>query len=140
MSFETGLTYSYLHTVLESGSATYDAHWHYLGIPIRLSFSNFTLGRFRFYATAGAQVDIPLYSDVSSGFRGASLLAEGSFRAHTVWSLNAGYGVCFRISNSVGIVIEPTLRYNFTHKFEVPNLWTDNRWTFSLPIGFQLKF
>lgn len=140
LSVETGLSYSYLHTELRSGTAKRDAQWHYIGIPLRFSVENLVTNRFRLYATIGAQLDVPVYSSVSVGSGDFGGLSAGRFDSHVVWSVSASYGVCFRLSHNVGIIVEPSLRYNFSHRYDVPNAWTDNRWSFSLPIGLQLKF
>ena len=140
VSVETGLTYTYLHSTFETTVSKSHAHWHYLGIPLKIKLDMLSEKRFRLYGSVGTQVDFPLYSEANvTTIQGTPDLKAGLFKASTVWSLSASYGAAFKISNKVEIFIEPTLQYHFEHNHLVPNIWTDNPWGFSLPIGFRLN-
>lgn len=141
LGIETGLTYTYLHTRFEGIHSRSECHWHYLGIPLKLNMRAFSAGSFRMYASFGGKLDIPLYSNADvSVISGTNDLRPGSFSSPAVWSLSASYGISFRLSDRVDIFIEPTLQYHFEHDHEVPNMWTDNPWGFSLPIGIRLNW
>ena len=138
---ETGLTYTYLHSTLENGAPTSSCRWHYLGIPLKVTINNFSNKRFKLYAAAGVQLDMPVYSTAStSSAANVPSLPRGRFHSTIVWSVAASYGVSFNLTNHVGIFIEPSLQYHFDHNFEVPNTWTDNKLGFSLPIGLRFNF
>lgn len=140
LSVETGLTYTYLHSTFETTVSKSHAHWHYLGIPLKIKLDMLTEKRFRLYGSVGTQVDFPLYSEANvTTIQGTPDLKGGRFTASTVWSLSASYGAALKISNKMEIFIEPTLQYHFEHNHLVPNIWTDNPWGFSLPIGFRLN-
>lgn len=98
----------------------------------------YSISRLRLYAAVGGEIDIPLYSkSVSTGGNPSSGLRSGHFDSYVSWSLTAGLGVSYRITDNLDIFIEPTLQYRFKHRHEVPNYWTDNRWCVSLPFGFR---
>lgn len=138
---ETGLTYTYLHSTLESGAHTSSCSWHYLGIPLKVTINNFSNKRFKLYAAAGVQLDIPVYSTATTASaKNVTSLPRGRFHSPIVWSVAVSYGVSFNLTNHVGIFIEPSLQYHFDHNFEVPNTWTDNKLGFSLPIGLRFNF
>ncbi len=136
---ETGLTYTYLHTTLENGKNSSDCRWHYLGVPLKLTISNYSNKNLRLYATVGAQLDVPLLSTATSS--GNSIfLPYGKFNSPIVWSVGASYGLNINISKHMGIFIEPTVQYHFNHDYNVPNAWTDNKIVFSIPIGLRCNF
>lgn len=146
IGIETGLTYTYLHTSFESrhseGSGSESTcHWHYLGIPLKVNILTFSSKIVKGYAALGAQLDIPLYSRASvSNLGGDPTLYEGSFQSPVVWSVSASYGISLRLSKTIDIFAEPSLQYRFEHKAVVPNIWSDNPWGFSLPIGIRLNW
>ncbi len=138
---ETGLTYTYLHTKFETLRSQSHCHWHYLGIPVKFDVSLFSAKRLRMYVSVGGAVDIPVYSNavVESRFD-APDLKPGRFNSSIVWSLSASYGASFKISDRVEVFLEPTLQHHFEHGHVVPNIWTDDKCGFSLPIGFRLSW
>lgn len=141
LSVESGLTYTYLHSVYDMGISKIDFHWHYVGIPLRLVVNACHISRVSLYASAGGQVDFPVYcKGVARESRAASNFATGRFHAPVEWSLSAAVGVSFKVTDNFGIFIEPTLRYQFYKDADVPNIWTDNRWVFSIPIGLRFSW
>lgn len=141
ISLESGLTYTWLHSKFEYGSARVHCHWHYLGIPLKLNVNIISSQKWRNYLSVGGEIDIPLYAKaVNEGFYSSLRLRTGRFTAYTAWSLMASYGVSFKVSDKVEIFVEPTLQYHFDHRHDVPNSWTDDPWGFSLPIGFRFTW
>lgn len=140
-SVESGLTYTYLHSTFESERAKSDCRWHYLGIPLKMNFNIYSTQYIKFYASAGARVDFPIssYATVTSQSGNPDLRA-GKFNSAIVWSLTGSYGASFKLSSRMEIFVEPTLQYHFSHSQPVPDIWTDNRWDFSLPVGFRLNW
>ena len=141
LSIETGITYTYLHSAFESLFAKSDCRWHYIGIPLKLNINIYSNRHLHFYASAGARVDIPLSSRSSvTNVKGTSDLAEGSLHSPLQWSLMASPGVAWRMTNHVELFLEPTVQYNFKSSYTVPNIWTDNTFSISLPIGLRLAW
>ena len=141
LGLETGLMYTYLHSDFETTTQHSVCHWHYLGVPVRLNYSIFTADRVRLYASLGAQVDIPLYSEsVVTGAPGHLALRPGRFDAPVVWSVSAAWGVSVRLTGRTELFVEPTFRHHFKHTYEVPDTWADNPWDFTLPIGIRFNW
>lgn len=138
-SLESGIVYSYLHTDFSDYGSESHCYWHYIGIPLKLNMTAYGIGAIRLYATVGGEVDIPIYSKCvnSSGSSSLPGFRNGHFDSSISWSLCAGIGVSYRITNNLDIFIEPTLQYRFKNGQEVPNYWTDNRWGITLPFGFR---
>ncbi len=141
VGIETGISYTYLHSEVESGSYTSECRWHYLGIPLKLTINNYTSRRVRLYATVGVQLDLPLQSTANRIHpQAAPLIPDGSFHSPAVWSVGGSYGINISITRHVGIFIEPTLQYHFDSDYQVPNAWTDNKLELSIPIGLRYNF
>ena len=141
LSIETGVSYTFLHTTFETKSAKSDCSWHYIGIPLKLNLSTFSSDRLRLYASLGAQVDFPVYSNADvTAIHSYSDLRPGKFNSSVVWSLSASYGISFTLSKRIDLFLEPTIQYHFNHHHEVPDTWTDNPYGFSLPIGLRFKW
>lgn len=140
LGLETGLNYTYLHTKFEGDGSESHCHWHYLGIPLKMTFSTFSLGKMRQYVSAGGEFSLPIYSNaVVTTTTGTPEFVKGGFKSNPVWSVSVGYGISFRVSDKVDVFVEPTLQYRFPHNYSVPNSWTDNEFGFSLPIGFRFN-
>lgn len=138
---ETGLTYTYLHSTFETEKSTAECHWHYIGVLLKLNINLLATDRIRLYTSVGGRVDIPLYSNsVVTSESALPDLRPGRFDAATVWSVGAGCGFSVRLTPQTEIFLEPTLQYHFGKGQEVPNSWTDNPWTVSLPVGFRLNW
>lgn len=139
-SVETGLTYTYLHTTFESLPSYSNCHWHYLGIPLKLNTKICNFNRVNMYMSLGGIMNIPLYSYANvTTTSGIPDLWGGRFQSSVVWSLSASYGVSIKLNKRVDVFLEPTLQYHFEHNATVPNIWTDEKWGFSLPIGFRFN-
>ncbi len=139
-SVETGLTYTYLHTTFESLPSYSNCHWHYLGIPLKLNAKLCNFSRVSMYMSAGGIMDIPLYSNaVVRTTSGTPDLWGGRFTSPVVWSLSASFGISIKLTKKIDVFLEPTLQYHFEHSVKVPNVWSDEKWGFSLPIGFRFN-
>ena len=111
---ETGLNYTYLHTKFEGDGSESHCHWHYLGIPLKMTFSTFSLGKMRQYVSAGGEFSLPIYSNaVVTTTTGTPEFVKGGFKSNPVWSVSVGYGISFRVSDKVDVFVEPTLQYRF---------------------------
>lgn len=140
-SIETGLRYTYLQSSFVTAASKVECHWHYAGIPLKLNVKLFSSQRFKLYAGVGGAVDIPVYSnaDVTTTST-APDLCPGRFSSPVVWSLSGNLGMSFKLSKKLDIFLEPTLQYHFDQDYTVPNVWTDDKWVLSLPLGLRLNF
>ncbi|MDE6409593.1 MAG: sigma-70 family RNA polymerase sigma factor [Muribaculaceae bacterium] len=139
LGIETGLSYTYLHSTFEDSGFVTECHWHYLGIPVKLNLTFFSIPRIRIYGSLGGAFYYPVYASANEKWM-VPALKTGKFHSHPVWSLGAGVGLSFNLSKKIDIYIEPTLQHYFTNKNDVPNLWTDQSWGFTFPIGIRFKW
>lgn len=146
-AIETGLTYTMLRT---SFSIAWDKSdyeiktrctWHYLGVPLRLNMKIFSSRRLSSYFTAGGKLDIPVYSK-SYPVKNAEpgIIETGRFNSPISWSVEASYGISFRLNTNIDLFLDPTISYHFKHSYKVPNMWTDNALNFTLPIGLRFSW
>ncbi len=144
IGLEAGLSYTYLSTTFEEGAARSHCHWHYLGIPVRLTFRSFQSGRFKLYGAVGGSVEVPLSSAASlSGSSASSIvkvMPNGSFSSPCVFTLTGSYGGAFKLSEKFELFVEPTLQLRLHNDAKVPNVWSDNTVGFSLPIGLRFNW
>lgn len=121
LAIGTGLDYSLLTRTFTgkytgSGSSSSEAGTvhhalQYLGIPIDLYYDIISTDRLKFYTYAGIEAEYCLsnrYSLLSSpGITGSSPVKK------LQWSTGLGLGVEFKLSNLLGLYIDPSLRYYF---------------------------
>lgn len=139
-SVESGVRYTYLHSSFETTTSKAHCHWHYAGIPVKLNIKICSGQRFNFYAGFGGMVDIPLYSNATVTTTSSHPdLRPGSFKSPVVWSLSGNLGISVKLSKKIDIFLEPTLQYHFEQKYTVPNIWTEDKWGVSLPLGFRFN-
>ena len=136
---ETGLNYTYLHTTFENKGFVTECHWHYIGIPLKVNLSLYNVNRLRIYSSFGGSFYYPVYSTANEKWMAPSL-RTGSFHSHPIWSIGAGVGVSINLTKRIDLYLEPTIQYYFPNKDDVPNLWKDESWGFSLPIGVRFKW
>ncbi len=135
---ETGISYTYLRTDFEDLNVNTTCHWHYLELPLRANFYVYHSSLFSFYGSLGAKLSVPVYSNASPNSR--LNIEGGRFNSNTVWSVGGSLGVSYRLSDRLHLYLEPSLQYHFPHDYMVPNTWTDDPWTFSIPIGIRFSW
>lgn len=143
LGIETGLSYTYLHTTFEDENRVTECHWHYLGIPLKVNFTAVKAGRFSFYGSVGGSIYIPVYSGASLDSGKAplpGLSADGRFGSKPVWAAGVGIGVSFSLTDQISLYFEPTAQRYFTRKVSVPNLWSDEPWGLTFPIGIRFNW
>ena len=141
LGIETGLTYSLLRTTFSQTGVKVRARWHYLGVPLRLNARLFSASRYSATFTFGARLDIPLYSASRPVANAEPMVIQtGRFHSPLNWSGEASLGFSVALSPRVELFLEPTVSYHLKTSYTVPNLWTDNRWTFSLPLGLRFDW
>ena len=136
---ETGISYTYLHTTFEDSGFITECHWHYIGIPFKLNLTVLHTPKLGIYGSFGGSLFIPVYSHANEKWATPSL-KTGRFSSNPVWSIGAGLGVSLNLNKRIDLYLEPTIQYYFPSKQNVPNLWTDEPWGFTLPIGIRFKW
>lgn len=140
IALESGIGYSYLHTDFEcSSTETSTCHWHYLEIPAKVNFYAYTAPALKLYGSLGGRVAIPIYSYAQIAAN--PYCESGRFGSKPVWSVGVSVGAAFRLSKTVDLFIEPSLRYHFPQDAAIPNIWTDDQpFSLSIPLGMRLSW
>ena len=127
----TGLRYTYLHsdiTVLGDLSQ-YCQDIHYLGIPVKVSWTFWRSSKLNSYISAGTTFEFP----ISGSAAGKPLDVPYQ------WSAGMGVGLQYDITPHVGIYIEPELNRYFDNGGSVETIRSEKPLTLTLPIGIRFS-
>ena len=127
----TGLRYTYLHsdiTVLGDLSQ-YCQEIHYLGIPVKASWTFWRSSKLNSYISVGATIEFP----ISGSIAGKPLDVPYQ------WSAGMGIGLQYDITPHVGIYIEPELNRYFDNGGSVETIRSERPLTLTLPIGIRFS-
>lgn len=127
LSIESGLDYTYLHSVEDNNGIRSDQSLHFIGIPLRAEYKFIMHGGLSVYAGAGASVE----KCVKAAIGGTSFMEHG-FQC----SAEAFAGAEYRILKNAGLYFQPTVSYWFTETVLV-TYRTENPLTFSLNAGLR---
>lgn len=127
LSIESGIEYSYLHSVEDNHGVFAEQSLHFIGIPMRMSYSFLMRGGFSLYAGAGATVEKCIFADI-----GGTRFPERRLQ----WSGEAFAGAEYRIWKKTGLYFQPALSYSFTET-DFITYRTENPLTLSLSAGLR---
>lgn len=105
IGLESGLEYTYLHSVQESVAGRLDQRLHFIGIPLRADIRVWSRGGFGFYAGLGFKME----KCVS-----ATLGRISCEEPRLQWSAEAFGGIQYRIGSRAQLYFQPELSYYFT--------------------------
>ena len=127
----SGLRYTYLHSDITniSDRSEYGQNIHYLGIPLKLSWTFWESYHMKSYVSAGAAFEFPIYSRI--GVR--------RLDAPCQWSAGLGIGLQYDITPHVGIYIEPEVNRYFDNGSPIETVRTERPLTLTLPIGIRFS-
>jgi len=124
---ESGLEYTYLHSVEELGKQTLDQRLHLVGIPLRADLRLGSAGHFDFYLGLGGKVE----KCVS-----ATLGRVSCDEPRLLWSAGAFAGIQYRLGRHASLYFQPDLSYYFTQT-ELVTYRTENPLSVSLHAGLR---
>jgi len=127
IGLESGLEYTYLHSVEEYGNQRLDQRLHFIGIPLRADVRLWSLRGFDVYAGLGAKMEKCF---------AASLGVVASREPRLQWSAEAFLGLQYRLGPWASLYFQPELSYYFT-KTELVTARTENPLSLSLQAGFR---
>lgn len=146
---ETGAVYSYLSSSMESGDSRYSSttrqELHYIGIPLRASYSFFNSRYLTIYASAGGMVEkcISGMASTDYSFKGETTL-EGKREKISVkplqWSANAAVGLQCNFTRYLGLYVEPGASYHFDDGSMVSTVYKDKPFNFDIEFGLRFSF
>lgn len=127
----TGLRYTYLHsdiTVLGDLSQ-YCQEIHYLGIPVKASWTFWRSSKLNSYISAGATIEFPISGSV----------AGKPLDVPYQWSAGMGIGLQYDITPHIGIYIEPEVNRYFDNGSRIETVRSERPLTLTLPIGIRFS-
>lgn len=127
LGLETGLEYTYLHSMEEFAGSRLNQRLHFVGIPVRVDASMGMNGGFGFYAGIGGKVE----KCVS-----ATLGRVACEEPRLQWSAEAFGGIQYQISSRMHLYFQPALTWYLT-KTDLPTYRTENPLGFSLHAGLR---
>ena len=124
---ESGLEYTYLHSVGESVSGRLDQRLHFIGIPLRADTRLWTGKGFDLYMGAGVKME-----KCVSAVLGRIACEEPRLQ----WSAEAFGGIQYRLGDRTHLYFQPALSYYFT-KTDLPTCRTEHPLSVSLHAGLR---
>lgn len=142
-SIETGLNFTYMRSNVSFG---FDSHScmdalvksYYLGIPVKLNFKIATYEQISIYGSGGMAVDIPVSSTTRTLYKASSFSAP-AMNPRTQFSLSVGLGLDYRLTRTVSIYAEPSLRYYPANGSSLPTIRSEHPFEFTIPIGLRFN-
>ena len=141
ISFESGLTYTYLQTNFKRKNATATLNLHYLGIPITAQAAILNSKKFGIYASAGAMMEKGIRSFYEQNERVGSQTITTAADTNIdglQWSLNTSLGAKYGIFRDIDLYFEPKYSYYFDNNQPV-SIRTAKKHVISLEAGLKLN-
>jgi hypothetical protein len=128
LSVESGLEYTYLHSVADNVIAPLDLRLHFIGVPLMMETLLWSNNNWELYAGVGGKVEKCVY---------ASFGQIECEEPRLQWSAQTAAGLQYRILNHTNLYIQPELSWYFTQT-DLITYRTEH--PFSLAINAGLRF
>lgn len=143
---ESGICMSTLSTSIntESGNSTKKTNRHveYLGIPLYVNYNALQWNRFSVYLTAGPMYEfatgVHLESESYLNGKRVSSLNDNTLQKDGIWSLNAGAGLQWNVTEHSALFVQPGFSYHFVGGNHIETYYTAHPASFNLAIGYRL--
>ena len=126
----SGLQYTYLHSDFKEGLAKESQDIHYMGIPLKMSWTFWKTPVLNAYASAGMTLEFPL----------AGRKAGRPVDVPCLWSAGLGTGVQYDISPHFGIYVEPELYMYFNNGSPIHTIRTERPLNITIPVGIRFSW
>ncbi len=143
LGFETGLQYSYLNSITESGSAENFSHTenicHFIGIPLNISYSFWSNEYLDVYINVGALFEWQLSGSSVTTFYinneafGNEVTGEPPIGSPYQFSAGTSAGIQYNILPWLALYAEPGVTCFLNNEA----LYGDRPWNFSIRAGFR---
>lgn len=128
-SCTSGLQYTYLHSDIKEGSSKESQDIHYLGIPLKVSWTFWKSARLNAYASAGMTFEFPIIGH-SCGKK---------IDVPCQWSGGLGVGLQYNITPRFGIYIEPEVNRYFYNESQLQTIRTERPLNITVPVGIRFS-
>ena len=126
----TGLRYSYLRSDILQNKYVSKQKIHYLGIPLKASYTFWDSRFINAYVSAGALFEMPLAAHIDGK----------KIDAPDQWSVGAGIGMQFEITRKLSLYVEPDLYYYFDTGCDIRTIRTDKPFSVTIPVGIRFTW
>lgn len=126
----TGLRYTYLRSDILQNKYVSKQKIHYLGIPLKASYTFWDSRFINAYVSAGALFEVPLAAHIDGK----------KIDAPDQWSAGAGIGMQFEITRKLSIYVEPDLYYYFDTGSDIRTIRTDKPFSVTIPVGIRFTW
>ena len=112
-----------------------DVKLHYLGLPLKVSYSFYDTGQFSLYSTAGGMGELCIYGKESIGNESSRLNIP-----EIQWSVFANLGLNYKFVNRLGLFVEPGIVYYFDDGSKVNTIRKSVPFNVNLQAGLRLEY
>ena len=153
LSIESGLTYSYLSSRLRNANANFRVEEpqkiHYLGIPVNLNYTLFSLNRFNVYASVGGMLEKDIYGEYRKLGTGESADFNSTAQEEELTkisqrnpqlSVNAGVGLSYPLIDNLRIYGKVGGAYYFDAGNQYKTIYSDRKIVMDLNLGLRYEF
>ena len=137
---ESGLSYTYLESSKiwtysgeDSYSNTYELH--YIGVPLKMSYSIYNRGNWSAYVSGGGMIEKCIFGQET---RSTDRTKEKLDIPELQWSISGNVGVSYKIFKQLNLFVEPGVSYYFDDKNDIPTIRKDKPFNFNLQLGLRL--
>lgn len=135
-SLSTGLVYTRLHSDFTStmGSAVIKQKQtlHEIGIPLNVMYRVWGNRHLVTYAVAGGQADFNFKATLETDG-----VSQDMDKDRVQWSVNAGIGAQYNFIPSLGVYLEPGVKYYFDNGSPLENTFKDKPCNFNIQFGIR---
>jgi hypothetical protein len=156
LSLETGLIYSYLHSKTRYANNNFRIEevqkLHYLGVPLNVNYTIFSLKRLNVYASVGGMVEKDIYGEFRKVREGQAVsINNGSEESgeyeitkisqrNLQISVNAGVGLSFPLYDRLRLYGKVGGAYYFDAKNRHKTIYSDRKIVMDLNVGLRYEF
>lgn len=138
-------TFDGLYEKVEAGSVvsstTGDVYhtMHYLGIPLNVYYDIILADKIKFYVYGGGEMEYCLGNNYKLYSPSEGYIRYSSPVERLQWSVGAGLGVEFKLSDILGLYLDPSAKYYF-HCNQPKNIRTERPLMFNFDVGLRFNF
>lgn len=142
ISIETGVNYTFLHTILKSEQVDAQLKLHYIGIPLRFAYDFLNANKWTVYGTAGGMIEKGVWSVYEQNQHYNNSLITTNIEdkiAGFQFSINGSFGGAYNIYKNTSVYFEPKISYYFDSK-QPMSIRTVNMIVVGFEGGFRYRF
>ncbi|MCQ2182318.1 MAG: outer membrane beta-barrel protein [Bacteroidales bacterium] len=125
--------------VMSSMTGSVHHTMHYLGVPVGIYYDIISAERIKFYAYGGGEMEYCLGNNYTVYSNTGANVHFSSSVDRLQWSVGAGLGVEFRLSDHLGLYLDPSAKYYF-HCYQPKSIRTERPLMFNFDTGLRFNF